>query len=141
MICLTKNAETEAIEDLAEQLLQAKEEVEAAEAAAVDARKRYEKLDQTLAQRMALAEIESIRVHGYNLTLRTQTYVSVRAGAMDTLCAWLRTTQPDLIKESVHPNTLKAWVKEVRKERGDLPPEVAELLHVYDKFTVGIRTA
>jgi len=29
----------------------------------------------------------------------------------------------------------------VREERGDLPPEVADLLNVYDKLTVGIRTA
>lgn len=141
MNCLDKVTETQALEDLAIQLLDAKAAADAAEAAATIAKQRYAELDQTLAQRMALAQIDAIRVRGYNLALRTQTYVSVRAGAMDALCAWLRATQPELVTEGVHPSTLRAWVKEVREERGDLPPEVADLLNVYDKLTVGIRTA
>ena len=102
-----------------------------------------ERVDQELAQAMVAEEIQNF-VRGDKLYyLKTETYVSAVAERKPELIEWLKANGYDsIVQETVHPRTLSATVKELKEEYGDeLPPDLAELVNVFEKTTVGLRKA
>lgn len=109
-----------------------KEELDRAEAAFRDA-------ESDLATHMAASEITSVTHQGTTYSLRHEVYVSPKGGMADALCAWLRQHGAgDLVKETVHPSTLRAYVKEVM-EAGELSDELEALVHVYEALKIARR--
>lgn len=102
-----------------------------------------ELMDQQLAEAMVAEELQSF-VRGDKLFyLRTETYVSPAAERKPELIEWLKANGlGDIVQETVHPRTLSATVKELMEENGDeLPGDLAQLVNVYEKTTVGLRKA
>lgn len=101
-----------------------------------------ERVDQELAQAMVAEEIQNF-VRGDKLYyLKTETYVSAVAERKPELIEWLKANGlGDIVQEAVHPRTLSATIREMMEESDELPPDLAELVNIFEKTTVGLRKA
>jgi hypothetical protein len=78
--------------------------------------------------------------NGRQFILTNRTYANAKAGMMPAVCEWMKDNGlGDMVKESVHPQTLQAWVKEQLEEAGALPEELEPLVNVYEKSGISIR--
>lgn len=66
---------------------------------------------------------------------------SVKAGKMPEFCEIMRRMgYEEVVKETVNANTLTSIVKSMREKDGDdIPPEMAELLNILERWKVGYR--
>jgi hypothetical protein len=102
-----------------------------------------ETVEQELVNAMIAEEMQNFTRNGLTFYLLPKLYASPVAERKQELFAWLKANgYGDLVQETVHYNTLKAWVKEQMKENYDeLPEELKPLLNVYEETGVGIRKA
>ena len=74
--------------------------------------------------------------------LKTETYASAVSDRKPELIEWLKANGlGDIVQETVHSRTLSAAVKELLEDEDELPGELAELVNVFEKTTVGLRKA
>jgi hypothetical protein len=89
---------------------------------------------------MVEEEMQNFTRNGRQFILTNRTYANAKAGMMPAVCEWMKDNGlADMVKESVHPQTLQAWVKEQIEEVGALPEELSELVNVYEKSGISIR--
>jgi hypothetical protein len=101
-----------------------------------------EEAEQTLAQAMLAEEMQNFTRNGQMFYLTTKTYASPVAERKPELFAWLKEHgYGDLVQETVHTNTLAAFVREQLEENDKLPDGLDELVNVYEKISVGVRKA
>lgn len=99
-------------------------------------------VEKQLAEAMVSDEVQNFSRDGILFYLSTRTYASAVAQRSDELHAWLKQNGYEgLVKENVNANTLSAFVREQLEEVDELPPELAELVHVYEKTGVTMRKA
>lgn len=97
--------------------------------------------EQALAEEMISQEVQNFNLDGRTFYLSTQVYASPKADRKYELYQWLKDNgYGDMVQETVHSRTLSAFVKELLDE-GELPPELAEMVNVYEKTVVGMRRA
>jgi len=103
-------------------------------AAEYDAIRKY-----LLPERMEDEGLSNMKITGIGrISLRTDVYASILAVNKDVAYDWLRGTgHGGIIKETVHAGTLKALMKTIIKEGGDLPPE--EIVKV-QPYTIAVLT-
>ena len=103
---------------------------------------RIEQTEGALANAMVTQEIQNFTRDGRQFYLRTDLHVSAAAGQAPALVAYLKSSGAgDLVQETVHPSTLRGWIKERIDEEGRLPKELEPLVNVFEKLSVGIRKA
>ena len=96
--------------------------------------------EEQLVSAMIEEEMQNFTRNGRQFVMTTRTYVNAKAGMMPALCSWMKENDlGDMVKESVHPQTLQAWVKEQIEEAGALPEELNEMVNVYEKSGITIR--
>lgn len=96
-------------------------------------------VNRQLADRMATEELQGFTRGKHQFYLRTDCFVSVVAERRDDLVAWLKAHGAgELVKETVHPQTLRAYVRELN-DAGELPAELAEMVRIYEPLVVGVR--
>ena len=102
-----------------------------------------DRVDASLAQRMADTETQNFTRNGTMFCLTSTTRASATAGRKEELFEALREAgYGDLVYETVNANSLSAFVKEQTTENGDtLPHWLEELVTVFEKTTVGVRKA
>jgi len=85
------------------------------------------------------AGISNMNVTGVGrVSLRSDVYASIPATNKEAAFDWLRgTSHGGVIKESVHAGTLKALMKTLIKEGGELPPD--EIIRV-QPYTMAVLT-
>ena len=89
---------------------------------------------------MVEEEMQNFTRNGRQFILTNRTYANAKAGMMPAICDWMKENDlADMVKESVHSQTLQAWVKEQIEEAGALPEELSELVNVYEKSGISIR--
>ena len=89
---------------------------------------------------MVAEEMQNFTRNGRQFILTNRTYANAKAGMMPEICSWMKDNGlADMVKESVHPQTLQAWVKEQIEEAGALPKDLSELVNVYEKSGISIR--
>ena len=89
---------------------------------------------------MVEEEMQNFTRNGKQFILTNRTYANAKAGMMPAVCVWMKDNGlGDMVKESIHPQTLQAWVKEQIEEDGALPGELDELMNVYEKSGISIR--
>lgn len=89
---------------------------------------------------MVEEEMQNFTRNGKQFILTNRTYANAKAGMMPAICDWMKENDlGDMVKESVHPQTLQAWAKERIEEDGALPGELDELMNVYEKSGISIR--
>lgn len=132
-----------AVFELADKLRELKERKERLETELKDVNAQIEETDRALAAEMVANEIQNFVRGGRMFYLKTETYVSSVAERKSELIEWLKDNgYGSIVQETVHPRTLSATVKELMEENGDeLPRDLAELVNVFEKTTVGLRKA
>jgi len=96
--------------------------------------------EQALVAAMVEEEMQNFTRNGRQFILTNRTYANAKAGMMPEICSWMKDNGlEDMVKESVHPQTLQAWVKEKMEEAGALPEELEPMLNVYEKSGISIR--
>ena len=96
--------------------------------------------EEQLVSAMIEEEMQNFTRNGRQFVLTTRTYANAKSGMMPALCTWMKENGlKDMVKESVHPQTLQAWVKEQLEEVGALPEELEPLVNVYEKSGISIR--
>ena len=97
-------------------------------------------IEERLVAAMVAEEMQNFTRNGKQFILTSRTYASAKSGMMPAICDWMKGHElGDMVKESVHPQTLQAWVKEQIEEVGALPEELSELVNVYEKSGISIR--
>jgi len=97
-------------------------------------------IEERLVAAMVAEEMQNFTRNGKQFILTSRTYVSAKSGMMPAICDWMKGHElGDMVKESVHPQTLQAWVKEKMEGAGALPKELGEMLNVYEKSGISIR--
>jgi pyrroloquinoline quinone (PQQ) biosynthesis protein C len=96
--------------------------------------------EEQLVSAMVEEEMQNFTRNGRQFILTNRTYANAKAGMMPAICDWMKGHElGDMVKESVHPQTLQAWVKEQIEEVGALPEDLSELVNVYEKSGISIR--
>jgi hypothetical protein len=96
--------------------------------------------EEQLVSAMIGEEMQNFTRNGRQFVLTSRTYANAKAGMMPEICSWMKDNGlGDMVKESIHPKTLQAWVKEQIEEAGALPEELSELVNVYEKSGISIR--
>jgi len=96
--------------------------------------------EEQLVAAMVEEEMQNFTRNGRQFVLTTRTYANAKSGMMPALCTWMKENGlKDMVKESIHPQTLQAWVKEQLEEVGALPEELEPLVNVYEKSGISIR--
>jgi len=96
--------------------------------------------EEQLVEQMVAEEMQNFTRNGKQFILTSRTYANAKAGMMPAVCVWMKDNAlGDMVKESIHPQTLQAWVKEQIEEAGALPEELSELVNVYEKSGISIR--
>lgn len=96
--------------------------------------------EEQLVEQMVAEEMQNFTRNGRQFVLTSRTYANAKAGMMPAICDWMKGHElGDMVKESVHPQTLQAWAKEIIEENGELPEGINELLNVYEKSGISIR--
>lgn len=96
-----------------------------------------------LVNQMINYEVQNFTYNGNIFYLTTNIYVSDVASRREELYSTLRDNgYGSLIKETVHPQTLKAFVKELMAENGDEVPEwLNGLVTVYEEQEARMKKA
>lgn len=96
-----------------------------------------------LVNQMINYEVQNFKHNGNIFYLTTNIYVSDVASRREELYSTLRDNgYGSLIKETVHPQTLKAFVKELIAENGDEVPEwLNGLVTVYEEQEARMKKA
>ena len=96
--------------------------------------------EEQLVAQMVEEEMQNFTRNGKQFILTSRTYANAKAGMMPKVCDWMKDNAlGDMVKESIHPQTLQAWVKEQIEEAGALPEKLSELVNVYEKSGISIR--
>ena len=96
--------------------------------------------EEQLVAAMIEEEMQNFTRNGKQFILTSRTYASAKSGMMPKVCDWMKDNAlGDMVKESIHPQTLQAWVKEQIEEAGALPEDLSELVNVYEKSGISIR--
>ena len=96
--------------------------------------------EEQLVNSMIEEEMQNFTRNGRQFILTNRTYANAKAGMMPEICSWMKDNAlGDMVKESIHPQTLQAWVKEQIEEVGALPEDLSELVNVYEKSGISIR--
>lgn len=99
-----------------------------------------DKTEQTLVAAMVEEETQNFTRNGRQFILTIRTYANAKSGMMPRICDWMKQNDlGDMVKESVHPQTLQAWCKEQIEELGSLPKDLSDLVDVYEKSGISIR--
>lgn len=100
-------------------------------------------VDYELSELMAESETQNFTRAGTMFCLTTTTRASAVKDYKDKLYSALKCEGfGDLVYETVNANSLSAFVKEQTAENGDVLPEwLKGLVNVFEKTTVGIRSA
>lgn len=82
---------------------------------------------------MTKSEMDKVTMHGFNWYPKTETHPSIKVDDQPKFIAWCKAGEhAGLVKETVHPQTLKAFVNTLIEEGKPLPPMVGK----FEKETV-----
>ncbi len=131
----------ERIFELADNLSELNDRKKELEQELKDLKQNISETNESLAQEMVNEELQNFTRNGLMFYLQTQTYVSDVASEREVLFEKLRDQGfGDLIKETVHPSTLRGFVKEqIEQEGGDLPGWLDGLISIYEQEQVRMR--
>ena len=126
--------------DLQMKYVKLHDEIQEAEKKLKDLKAEKLRVESFLVEMMRSIGQNSTQIDGRRLTIREGTSVRKRAGVpMEALAdAMRRAGITELVKDSVHPQSLSAWGRDVLESGGEFPNELAELLDVYKYTNVAV---
>lgn len=124
----------------ADTLADLRDQKKRAEDALKEINERIAQTEEQLVAAMVEEEMQNFTRNGKQFILTNRTHANAKAGMMPAVCVWMKDNAlGDMVKESIHPQTLQAWVKEQIEEVGALPEDLSELVNVYEKSGISIR--
>lgn len=115
------------LQERAQQFLVLKTQLEVAKAETSAIQKEFDNLRQVIIpDEMDTAGISSVNFPGIGrLTLTADLFAGIQPEQQQAAYQWLRDNgHADLIKDYVHPSTLKAFIKELMERGENLPEEI-----------------
>ncbi|MBO8158848.1 hypothetical protein [Thermosyntropha sp.] len=124
---------------IAEKLAELRKSKKVLEETLKEINREISQVESDLVSKMIEEEMSSFTRGNKQFVLQSKTYVSAKSGMMPVICTWMKENGlKDMVKETIHPQTLQAWVKE-KLEEESLPEELKQLLNIYEKNVVAIR--
>lgn len=118
-------------------LLKMKESIKKLEDELKALKQEYEILEQKIFDEMFNSDIQSIDVSGYKVYRMIREYPRIIDN--ESFIKWLKENgYSDIIKETVHPQTLRAWFKEF-SDKYEFIDELKTMLEIYQEKSLGIR--
>lgn len=125
---------------LADQLVSLRDRKKQLEEQTKETNAEIERIERELVEQMRVNELQNFKRSGKLFYQSVKTYASPRADAKERVYAWLKENgYADLVKETVHAQTFSSLVNEWIETDGAIPDEVADLINVTEKVTIGIR--
>lgn len=127
------------ITDLAKMLNKKRKELEAADERATALQIQFDQLRiDVIPAAMAKAGIESVRVAGVgNVIIEEDMWTHVPSARREDLHTWMgEHNLEDLITETINSSTLKAWIKERKEAKGELPPGDVVVITPYRRASI-----
>ncbi len=101
-----------------------------------------EQVEQELVNAMITEEMQNFVRGGQMFYLTTKVYANAVPERKPELFQWLKANgYGDMVQETVHSQTLAAFIREQLEEAEELPPDLQPLVNVFEKTTVGLRKA
>ena len=127
---------------LTDRLKALREEKAALEERLKDTNAAIEQTEQELVNAMIAEEMQNFVRGGQMFYLTTKVYAHAVPERKPELFQWLKANgYGDMVQETVHPQTLAAFVRERLNEDEELPADLQPLVNVFEKTTVGLRKA
>lgn len=96
-------------------------------------------IEKELVTDMTDMELQNFKLDGSTFYLRTDMHVNDVADSREQLCEVLRNEgYGDLVKEQVPHQTLKAFVKELVAQEGEVPKWLEPYIRVHEQERVGV---
>ena len=126
--------------ELADRLKELKDQKKEAERIVKEINAEIEQVNEELSQIMVAEEMQNFSRAGSLFYLSTKTFASPVKGQHEELYNWLKQNgYGDLVKETVHHQSLTAFIKEMLEEEEELPEDLQDKVNVHEKTIVGVR--
>ena len=90
-------------------------------------------------------DLDRVVMRGLSVSIARDISTSVQPdleGSMDAFHQDMRQAGLDhMIKESIHPQTLRAWIREQNRQEKDIPQNVARHLNIKDTAKISVKKA
>ena len=98
-------------------------------------------INEKLSDLMITEELQNFNRNGTLFCLTTRAFISAKADQKEQLILALKNNDyADIVKESVHPQTLSSFAKELMEENEDeLPAWLKPYVNCYEETKVGMR--
>lgn len=129
------------LSEKAAELIKMKQKKTRAETRLKEINERMGVLEQDIHRTMLFEGFETITVQNYKLSPLLATYASIPADLSEAAFTELREHgYGGLIRESVHPSTLRGWIREMETDtKGELPGWIVTNMSIYRREEVNIR--
>jgi hypothetical protein len=125
---------------LASRLIEARKKKDDAEHLVSEASKLIEEAEVALAAGMAEAGVDSFRCEHGNVSMSERTFFSVPKENSEAALELLKQHEPEILKLSVHPQTLGAYIRETEKDGApEWWPTFRPLIAAHTKHVAVIR--
>jgi hypothetical protein len=140
---ITKTGKTgmDHVQELAGRLIDTREAKEKCEAKLSAIKSDIQAIEIEMANAMTRGEYGKFTVWGKTFYISERTHVSARAECKDSLVEWLdQAGHGDIATRTVHPQTLRSLVRELREANDNsLPGQLSDLLNIHSVPTINIR--
>jgi hypothetical protein len=127
---------------LADRLKALRDEKAAIEGQLKEVNTQIEQAEQDLVNAMVAEEMQNFVRGGQMFYLTTKVYANAVPERKQELFTWLKANgYGDMVQETVHAQTLAAFVREQLDEAEELPSDLEPLVNVFEKTSVGLRRA
>lgn len=124
----------ETIEDYVREYARLDEESVRLEEAKKEANRKRETVEQQIVERYTMEGMTSTKISGLgSFILTTMNAPSIPDDKKDAAIAAFKKYYPDMVKETVHPQTLKGFINNALKEGTEIPPDLLENLKIFKK--------
>ena len=130
------------IDALSERLVAARAAKVEAEEKVTEANKSVDEAETALATEMGSEGLSSFKNSLGSFSLSARVFWSFQKERKEDGLGIIRQVAPDLIKETIHPQTLSAWANEIDRQDAPAPErwnEIKGLLQKFEKPTISIR--
>lgn len=126
--------------DNADKLVELRERKRELESLIKEINVEIQETEKILIQEMVEEEMQNFTRNSRQFILTRKTYAGAKSGMMPAICLWMKNNGlGDMVKESVHPQTLQVWVRETIEEDGILAEGLDELINVYEQPGITVR--
>lgn len=125
---------------LADKLLALREEKDRLSELTKENNAEIERVEREMIEQMRVNELQNFKRNGKLFYQTAKTWASPQVEKKELVYAWLKENgYADLVKETVHAQTFSSFVNERIEEDGEVPEDLANMINLTEKVSIGIR--